>query len=167
MTSVSIQPNHCPSPASVNARGRFLTHPIASSGHISERSADATSAQNWPRGMRSENAVFSPNMLMRLDKRNCGASGAKFSGNYATSLGKPCSNASWRRKFIVSKFRQAMVASVSGSIPVAEDRGHLQGQTATVRIDNGKRGLTTYDRVRFAIGPQTIEDGKRTNTRHV
>ena len=49
-----------------------------------------------------------------------------------------------------------MLASVSGRIPVAEDRGHLQGQTATVRIDNGKRGPTTFDCVRFAIGPRKV-----------
>src|SRR5271156_3890319 len=42
-----------------------------------------------------------------------------------------------------------MVSQVSGRFPVAEDRGHLQGQSATIERSNGKRGLITLNFVRF------------------
>src|SRR5271156_3756612 len=46
-----------------------------------------------------------------------------------------------------------MVSQVSGRFPVAEDRGHLQGQSATIERSNGKRGLITLNFVRFVGGP--------------
>jgi hypothetical protein len=72
--------------------------------------------------------------LIRLWKSDCGVFWAKSSDNYATSLGKLCPKSSSRRKPIVSKFREAMLARVSGYIPVAEGRRHLQGQSAMIQV---------------------------------
>ena len=47
-----------------------------------------------------------------------------------------------------------MVSQVSGRFPVAEGRGHLQGQSATIERSNGKRGLITFDFSRSVGGPR-------------
>src|SRR5271166_2442888 len=46
-----------------------------------------------------------------------------------------------------------MVSQVSGRFPVAEDRGHLQGQSATIERSNGKRGLISFDFIRSVGRP--------------
>jgi hypothetical protein len=59
-----------------------------------------------------------------------------------------------------------MVLQVSGRFPVAEDRRHLQGQSATIERSNGKRGLITFN---FS-GPwegREVEGEKKTNAHHV
>jgi hypothetical protein len=59
-----------------------------------------------------------------------------------------------------------MVSQVSGRFPVAEDRGDLQGQSATIERSNGKRGLITFN---FS-GPwegREVEGEKKTNAHHV
>src|SRR5271169_6755810 len=46
-----------------------------------------------------------------------------------------------------------MVRQVSGRFPVAEDRGHLQGQSAAIERSHGKRGLIAFDFIRSVGGP--------------
>ncbi len=59
-----------------------------------------------------------------------------------------------------------MVSQVSGRFPVAEDRGHLQGQSATVEGSNGKRGLITLKFYPVGGRPE-VESEKKTNAHHV
>ena len=110
------------------ARELHLTPQIAALEHISGRPSGSIGGLDRPRRC-APIIYFSDKRLIRLRKYDCGAFLAKSRDNYATSLRKRCANSRLRRKFIVSKFREAMFVSVSGRFPVAEDRGHLQGQS--------------------------------------
>ena len=60
-----------------------------------------------------------------------------------------------------------MVSQVSGRFPVADDLGHLQGQSPAIERSNGKRGLIAFDCIRAASGPRKVESEKKTDAHHV
>jgi len=59
-----------------------------------------------------------------------------------------------------------MLPQVSGRFPVAEDRGNLQGQSATIERSNGKRGLIAFNFPSPWEGLE-VESEKKTNAHHV
>ncbi len=113
---------------------------------------EAADRQRYP-APHAMGPILSANRLIRRKKPDYGAFGAKSSDNYATWSGKRSLTSHLRRKIIVSKFREAMVSQVSGRFPVAEDRRHLQGQSATIERSNGKRGLIAFNFIRSVGGP--------------
>jgi hypothetical protein len=87
-----------------------------------------------PRPARRSKACCRPNDLISLGEYDCGGFRAKSSDNYATWSGKQRFEVEIVGKFIVSKFREGILALVSGRFPVAEGRRHLQGQRASIRV---------------------------------
>ena len=109
---------------------------------------------------------FLPNQLIYIVKLDCGLFGAKSSDNYATSSRKRGLNPTFCRKFIVSKFREAMLGQVSGRFPVAKIADICRGKAPRSKGQTG-RGA---DRFQFhsALGRGAeVENEKKTNAHHV
>ena len=97
-------------------------------------------------------AIFQANPLMRRQKYDYGAFGAKSSDNYATRSGKRCPNPILWRKFIVSKFREAMVSQVSGSSRSRRIEGICRGK-ATIERSKREEGADRLQFQRSVGGP--------------
>ncbi len=59
-----------------------------------------------------------------------------------------------------------MLALLSGRFPVAQDRGDLQGQTATIQVKR-EEGADHHRLSSVRNRAAEVEGEKRTNTRHV